>query len=388
MVDFKIPLKMNRFVLKNQTFITVELAIAIPRSHGAIDISIQDIRACLSFVSKEGENIVVDIKVPGSVYSIPQGPPKSYRIVSHTVEIEPETAACPAYRFQFAAGKPQSDYLSGVITGSPAGYPVLVKWRVIVEQDGFITKMPWSTKEKCLSTSDAALTVQEEKTDVFMPNKEFIDLLINCECPTGEIVPGANLLFAWNIGNRGNKKAAGVEHHIYLKPSPGVLLEVVSDGDAAISPPIGRILHPGDSNIFSFSGTDLLPGMTITRKIIIKLLEAPIGSSLIENSAVLFWENDGYFFETADNCTLEFKIDPPPDQKKIKASLLHSLAQEEVGLCNILNWEAEKIKKAVSLAEDVTDILGINDSVQDTLKGLVKYQLLMAYKLEDALKMR
>lgn len=76
--------------------------------------------------------------------------------------------------------------------------------------------------------------------------------------------------------------------------------------------------------------------------------------------------------------------------------LLASIAFEELGLAHIINAEAEKIqyvvgtldKKSPSKCASVEDLVTINESVSETLKNVIKKEMLLQFKLEDTLAVK
>lgn len=64
--------------------------------------------------------------------------------------------------------------------------------------------------------------------------------------------------------------------------------------------------------------------------------------------------------------------------------LLSSIALEEIGLSHILNAEGEKLQAFLNKSNHcLKDYLRINDSVNQTLRTIVKSQMLLQFKLED-----
>ena len=73
---------------------------------------------------------------------------------------------------------------------------------------------------------------------------------------------------------------------------------------------------------------------------------------------------------------------------------LASIAMEELALAHILNAEGEKLQYFLGTLEgsdpgEVTlcDIMAANESVRDMLKEIMKTELVLQFKLEDALKL-
>ena len=73
--------------------------------------------------------------------------------------------------------------------------------------------------------------------------------------------------------------------------------------------------------------------------------------------------------------------------------LLASIAFEELGLAHIINSEAEKIQYVLGTIEGqppvppatIADLIAINNSVNGTLRSVIKTQMLLQFKLEDVL---
>ncbi|MBE3101226.1 MAG: hypothetical protein IMZ47_03030 [Firmicutes bacterium] len=74
--------------------------------------------------------------------------------------------------------------------------------------------------------------------------------------------------------------------------------------------------------------------------------------------------------------------------------LLASIAFEELGLAHIINAEAEKIQYVLGTIDGQTplktpptvdDLLKINHSVEQTMRSVIKNQMLLQFKLEDTI---
>ena len=70
------------------------------------------------------------------------------------------------------------------------------------------------------------------------------------------------------------------------------------------------------------------------------------------------------------------------------SSILQSIALQEAGLAHIINAEGEKIQKALEIADCADDLISVNESVKDTLVNIIKMQMLLQFKLEEASKIQ
>lgn len=64
--------------------------------------------------------------------------------------------------------------------------------------------------------------------------------------------------------------------------------------------------------------------------------------------------------------------------------VINSIAMEESALSNILNAEGEIIQKAKNMACNTDDFVSVNESVSSVIKNIVRLQMLIQFKLEDA----
>lgn len=72
--------------------------------------------------------------------------------------------------------------------------------------------------------------------------------------------------------------------------------------------------------------------------------------------------------------------------------IIASIAMEELALAHILNAEGEKLQYVLGTLEDkdpgevtICDIMAVNNSIQKTLRDVIKTEMLLQFKLEDAL---
>lgn len=74
--------------------------------------------------------------------------------------------------------------------------------------------------------------------------------------------------------------------------------------------------------------------------------------------------------------------------------LIASIGLEELALAHILNAEGEKIQYILGTLEGkdpgevtICDVMNVNESVNKTLKNVIGAEMLLLYKLEDALEL-
>ena len=74
------------------------------------------------------------------------------------------------------------------------------------------------------------------------------------------------------------------------------------------------------------------------------------------------------------------------DKEQAVADIIESIALEETGLAHIINAEGEKIQRALEIADSTDDLINVNKSVKDTIVNIIKMQMLLQFKLEEASK--
>ncbi|OEH93773.1 hypothetical protein [Bacillus solimangrovi] len=90
------------------------------------------------------------------------------------------------------------------------------------------------------------------------------------------------------------------------------------------------------------------------------------------------------------NFPYRFNELPDLDKDQVLLFLLATVGQEELALAHIMNAEGEKIQAAVAKFESgrlsVDELLAINDNVNDTLKTVVKKEMLLEFKVDKILE--
>jgi hypothetical protein len=78
----------------------------------------------------------------------------------------------------------------------------------------------------------------------------------------------------------------------------------------------------------------------------------------------------------------------PVSYEQAVNDIIGSIALEEAALAHILNAEGEKIQRIVNdKCASVGAILEVNSAVNETIKNVIKMQMLLQFKLEDAKKL-
>lgn len=69
--------------------------------------------------------------------------------------------------------------------------------------------------------------------------------------------------------------------------------------------------------------------------------------------------------------------------------LLETIALQEAGLAHIINAEGEKIQQVLDMARadrpcvNVSDLIAVNQAVNDTLTKVIKLEMVLEFKLEE-----
>lgn len=65
--------------------------------------------------------------------------------------------------------------------------------------------------------------------------------------------------------------------------------------------------------------------------------------------------------------------------------IVESISREETALANIINSESEVIQKTTNVFDHVENFVSLNRSANDIIKNVLRLQVLLQLKLEDAL---
>lgn len=89
-------------------------------------------------------------------------------------------------------------------------------------------------------------------------------------------------------------------------------------------------------------------------------------------------------------------INPIINIKKVDAiyTIIESIAMEELALAHILNAEGEKLQYVLGTLEGsdpgevtICDVMAVNESIRKTLRDVIKTEMLLQLKLEDAIEL-
>ena len=68
------------------------------------------------------------------------------------------------------------------------------------------------------------------------------------------------------------------------------------------------------------------------------------------------------------------------DEKCALTAILQSVTMQEVALAQILNGEAEKLKKAICMTNCINELLEVNESVQQTVNTVAQLECCLKEK--------
>lgn len=68
--------------------------------------------------------------------------------------------------------------------------------------------------------------------------------------------------------------------------------------------------------------------------------------------------------------------------------ILASVALEEIGLAHIINAEGEKLQAIIAAKPCIEELLEANKSVERVLRAVIKKEMLLEFKIEDALEIQ
>lgn len=393
MLKIMIPLARRNPCLEQGCKVVIEVAAGIKPGSPETWISWDSFTAELPFLTLNGEQKLY-IDIPNGGCAIP--PHCSiYSIIKHNTTVSGDIKN----PIQYPPGVMVFNRLSGFIARNYNNSPLLIKWRFTVLEKGEDNISPWSyfyeAKECCIDNKNEPPPAIVEKQVIVQESINTCDEIVVLEpdiiqeveliseCPKQIFTLGSNLDFVIGAANKGSKVLENLLLKSTIKPISGVELEVVSMEGAYIAELGCTSITAHNPGVFIYHLQQISPKTEVVHHIFIKLLNAPVGASRVENIKCLYDKNREIICETS---TVAINIAPKPSTGEAKIRILDSISREEIGMAEILSLEAEKIRKAISLARDVPTIISADDSLQDTLKNLIKYQILLEYKMEDALK--
>lgn len=391
MLKINLPLAHRNPLFKAGARITIELAAVIQRPVPSTKISWKSVNVSIPYLTNTGEQILSAGIPDGECVILPRR--AVFPLLKYDITVPDEVGETRPYPTQALVFNNLGGYLQ---VKREEEAPLMFKWRFTLKENDVSSVSPWSSCYKA-QTGCQQITGKEadrEKTDgennvitlsqSLIPKEEDYDLRLFCRSSCDAFVLGTNLDFVLGIGNQGNRECRDIILQAVIKPTAGVELEIVSMEEAGVIDPSCLIITAQNPVVFTYYHSKVPPRTEYLHHIIVRTIAAPLGVSLVEGSVRMFVDKS----ETrSEKCTAIIKISPPPDIRETQKNILSSLARAEAGMADILLAEADKISKASHLASDVLEITKVNDSVQDTLRNLIKYQILQEFRLEDALKM-
>lgn len=382
MLQLDLPLAHQNPRFRPGTKITAELAVIAPRGPKTV-VAWKSITVSFPVMTAAGESFFT-AGIPDGEAVVLAGPAVS-TLFKYDVHVPAKIEDPSAY----PPGTLVFNKLCGAVETSHAGTLFMYKWRFVYPgEHNEKTVSPWSCcyQARTLPTESQDLTPGQKviipELPAPPPEPEYCPQLF-CRSSCDAFVPATNLDFVLGVCNKGDKEFRDVILQAVVKPTPGVDLEIISMEEASVVDPSCRVITGHNPVVFTYYHRNILPRTEPTHHIIVKILQAPVGVSLVSTTVKMFLHNN----ETlSEKCTATIKISPLPDIRETQKNILSSLARTEAGMADILQAEAEKISRTSILSPDVPGITKVNESVQDTLRNLIKYQILQELKLEDALR--
>jgi hypothetical protein len=97
--------------------------------------------------------------------------------------------------------------------------------------------------------------------------------------------------------------------------------------------------------------------------------------------------------EDCNRCHISNKCGTPRFQSDNKAchikksqkvtNMIKAIAVVETGLARIIYEEGEKLQKRIALATNIKELISLDYSIKETLKNVIKIQMLLQFKLEE-----
>jgi len=375
--------KIPNLTIDSNTLITMEFAIQIPQKEKELNIEWYGIVVELDF-KKGTTHTAIQLEIPDGSQTLTAKRQGSSMNNVKPVTIIPYTTNHRSLEMLTEVDTIEYSLVGGLSINSDE-LNIQGKNRLILTDCHKETALPWSPLEACRATfSDKPKPPTElnySQTPEFDDNPRFI---IENEYSNTEVDLDSNLLFSFKVVNKGTHTDKVYSLIQRIKPTYGVELMVVSSGRASYGTKVGDIITSDNPGLFVFPDLEIKLGSTIIQDIILRIVSAPLGISMIENTIEI--ENDQEIIDSS-SCIKRINITSPNNNNEIRTQLLESIAKEEAGIAHLLSTEADKIRKVLSLSEDIDSIVNTNNSVHETLKEIIKYHILLEYKLEEALKL-